>query len=77
MAREIMDRGRYEEFMAIGELDFSYSVPGVSRVRVNVFKQRKSTALVMCLLSTDIKSFEELGLPEVLAYLARRPNGLD
>jgi twitching motility protein PilT len=76
MAREIMDQGRYEEFMAKGELDFSYSVPGVSRVRVNVFKQRNSTALVMRLLSTDIKSFEELGLPEVLTYLARRPNGL-
>ena len=76
LAREIMSSKQYEKFADKGEFDFSYSIPGVTRVRVNVFKQRHSTALVMRLLSTKIKSFEELGLPSVLSDLARRPNGL-
>ncbi|MEW5899761.1 MAG: type IV pilus twitching motility protein PilT, partial [Bacillota bacterium] len=76
LAREIMNEAQLEKFKEKGEFDFSYSVPGVTRVRVNVFRQRNSTALVMRLLNTRIPSFQELGLPEVLAYLARRPNGL-
>jgi len=76
LARQIMSPEQYVKFEEKGELDFSYSVPGVTRVRVNVFKQRNSVALVMRLLSTRIPTFQELGLPEVLGYLARRPNGL-
>jgi twitching motility protein PilT len=76
MAREIMSREQYEKFNNQGELDFSFAVPGTTRVRVNVFKQRNSTALVMRLLSTRIPTFKELGMPETLAYLARKPDGL-
>lgn len=76
LAREIMTGTQYEKFKEKGDLDFSYSVPGVTRVRVNAFRQRNSTALVMRLLSTKIPSFQELGLPDVLSHLARRPNGL-
>ncbi|NLI11368.1 type IV pilus twitching motility protein PilT [Pelotomaculum propionicicum] len=76
IARQIMNQSQLERFKEKGELDFSYAVPGTTRVRVNVFKQRNSTALVMRLLSTRIPTFQELGLPEVLAYLSRRPNGL-
>lgn len=76
LARQIMTPQQFLKFEEKGELDFSYSVPGVTRVRVNVFKQRNSVALVMRLLSTKIPTFEQLGLPEVLGYLARRPNGL-
>lgn len=76
LARQIMTPEQFSKFQEKGELDFSYSVPGVTRVRVNVFKQRNSVAIVMRLLSTRIMGFQELGLPEVLGYLARRPNGL-
>ena len=76
MAREIMTDHQVEKFRETGELDFSYAVPGTTRVRVNVFKQRNSTALVMRLLSTRIPSFQDLGLPDVLYYLSRRPDGL-
>jgi twitching motility protein PilT len=59
-----------------GEVDFSYSVPGVLRVRVNAFKQRGSIAFVMRLLDTKIPSFSDLGLPYVLNYLSQRSHGL-
>lgn len=76
LTREITSGEQYHKFKEKGELDFSYSLPGVTRVRVNVFKQRNSAAIAVRLLSTRIPSFKELGLPEVLGYLARRPNGL-
>lgn len=76
LLRQIMRAEHYEKFMSRGEFDFSYSVPGVLRVRVNAFKQRNSTAFVMRLLSTKIPSFGELGLPSVLTYLSRKPHGL-
>lgn len=76
LARQIMTAEQYDRLLEKGELDFSYSVPGVARVRVNVFKQRNSIAMVMRLLNTRIPSFQELGLPDVLMHLARRPKGL-
>lgn len=76
LVRELMTPNQYERFQERGELDFSYSVSGITRVRVNAFKQRNSTAIVMRLLSTTIPSFQKLGLPDVLGSLARRPHGL-
>jgi len=76
LVREIMRPDQYEKFAAQGEFDFSYSIPGVLRIRVNVFRQRSSTAFVMRLLNTTIPSFSQLGLPDVLNFLAVRPHGL-
>jgi twitching motility protein PilT len=58
------------------QIDFSYSVPGVARFRVNVFFQRDSLAAAFRLVPQLIKSAGELGLPEVLLQLAREPRGL-
>ncbi len=76
MARAIMTEEQYGKFCELGEVDFGYEIPGVGRFRVNAFRQRGSAALVLRLINTRIPSFEELGLPEVLPQLARRPNGL-
>jgi twitching motility protein PilT len=76
LAQEIMDEKQFARFMEIGELDFSYSVSGLGRFRVNTFKQRGSVGLAIRLLSAHIVSLQELGLPEVLAQLARKPRGL-
>jgi twitching motility protein PilT len=58
------------------QIDFSYSVPGVARFRVNVYFQRDTLAAAFRLVPGGIKSAEELGLPEVLLQLAREPRGL-
>jgi twitching motility protein PilT len=58
------------------QLDFSYSVPGVARFRVNVYFQRDSLAAAFRLVPTLIKSADELGLPDVLRELAMEPRGL-
>ncbi|HKU56769.1 MAG TPA: type IV pilus twitching motility protein PilT [Gaiellaceae bacterium] len=58
------------------QLDFSYSVPGVARFRVNVYFQRDTLAAAFRLVPRMIKSASELGLPEVLRELAMEPRGL-
>jgi twitching motility protein PilT len=66
-------RKRYENEL---ELDFAYSIPGVSRFRANVFQQRNSIGAVFRVIPIDIPTMEELGLPKVCTYLAERPRGL-
>ena len=58
------------------QLDFSYSVPGIARFRVNVYFQRDCLAAAFRLVPRMIKSANELGLPEVLRELAMQPRGL-
>jgi twitching motility protein PilT len=58
------------------ELDFAYSIPGVSRFRCNVFQQRNSMGAVFRVIPLQIPTIEDLGLPKVCRYLAERPRGL-
>jgi twitching motility protein PilT len=64
------------EFEADGEADFSYSIPGVSRFRVNAFKQRGSVSIACRAIPFEIRSVEELGLPPVVTSLAEEQRGI-
>src|SRR6187455_2162688 len=64
---------RFEESL---ELDFSFGIRGLARFRCNVFNQRGAVAAVYRLIPEKIRSFQELGLPPVLATLSERPRGL-
>jgi twitching motility protein PilT len=64
---------RFEETQ---ELDFSFGIKGLARFRCNVFTQRGAVAAVYRLIPEKIRSFDELGLPRVIATLAERPRGL-
>jgi twitching motility protein PilT len=58
------------------QLDFSYSVPGLARFRVNVYFQRGSLGAAFRLVPEAIKSLADLGLPAHLRELALKPRGL-
>lgn len=58
------------------ELDFAYSIPGVSRFRANVLQQRNSMGAVFRVIPIKIPTMEDLLLPKVCQYLAERPRGL-
>jgi twitching motility protein PilT len=64
---------RFEETM---ELDFSFGIRNIARFRCNVFNQRGAVAAVYRVIPEQIKGFQELMLPAVLANLAERPRGL-
>jgi twitching motility protein PilT len=58
------------------ELDLSFGVEGLSRFRANVFLQRGAVAAAFRSIPNRILSFDELGLPAVVAELANKPRGL-
>ncbi len=57
------------------EIDFSYSVPGRARFRVNAYFQRNSLGAAFRLIPILIKKLEDLGLPKALHDLTRKPRG--
>lgn len=59
-----------------GSADLSFSLPGMSRFRVNIFKQRGTHAIVMRVVPNEIPSFTELGLPDTLKEIADMKNGI-
>jgi len=65
-------RERFEEFL---ELDFSYSVPGRSRFRVNVYRQRDSLGAAFRVIPFEIRSLESLAIPPVVANFSMLPRG--
>src|SRR5688572_13406528 len=74
--RQIAWEGALEEFERVGEADFSYQVPGLSRFRVNAFRQRGSTAIVCRAIPFQVRTIEDLGLPEVIRTLADEQRGI-
>jgi twitching motility protein PilT len=64
---------RFEETL---ELDFSFGLKGLARFRCNLFNQRGAVGAVFRVIPETIRSFQELGLPPVLATLAERPRGM-
>src|SRR5262244_2159626 len=58
---------RFEETL---ELDFSFGIKGMARFRCNVFNQRGAVGAVYRLIPEKIRSFQDLGLPSVIAALA-------
>ncbi|MBM7691932.1 twitching motility protein PilT [Peribacillus deserti] len=76
MARAIIPETLWETFKEKGELDFSYGIPGISRFRVNAYHQRSCISLAIRVVPTKIPTIEELGLPEVLKEITKKPQGL-
>jgi twitching motility protein PilT len=72
----IPETGVVKEFADVGEADFSYALPGASRFRVNAFRQRGSVSIVMRFIPFGVPQLEELGLPPVIADLAREERGI-
>jgi twitching motility protein PilT len=77
VVREMLsDPKKLDEFQQENEVDFSHAVPGLGRFRVNAFYQRGSISLVLRAIPMDIKSLEELQLPDVLRELAAKERGI-
>jgi twitching motility protein PilT len=64
------------EFEEQGEADLSYSIPDLSRFRVNAFRQRGSISIVCRVIPFLVKTVEDLGLPPVISRLAEERRGI-
>jgi twitching motility protein PilT len=67
---------RREQFEAHGDLDLSYTAPGLPRFRVNAFRQRGSLSFAFRVIPTEPPRFDELGLPAGVRALAEEHRGL-
>jgi twitching motility protein PilT len=76
VAQRIMGPQKWEKFQTHPDTDVSYVIPNVSRFRVNIYRERGGCAIVMRVVQLNIRRFQELGLPEVLAEFTRAASGL-
>jgi twitching motility protein PilT len=76
MVYAILTQRQRERFEQERELDFSYSLPGKARFRVNIYLQRDATGAALRLIPFAIRGIEELGLPPQVSDFARLPRGL-
>ena len=72
----IADDAQRKRFETVGEVDFSYAIRGLSRFRVNAFRQRGSIAVAVRVINEQIPTLDSLGLPEIVKFFARKPRGL-
>jgi twitching motility protein PilT len=72
----ILSSEQQKHFELQRQLDFAYAMPGLARFRVNVYYQREAVSAAFRLIPQEIKTLEELGLPETLHTLAEKPRGL-
>ncbi len=75
-AKALMQPHKAREFDETGEADLGYTLPGVGRFRVNVFRQRGVVGLAVRRVRSEVPSFQELRLPAVMRELAESPRGL-
>jgi twitching motility protein PilT len=76
LAFALLPERKASEFQATHEADFGYTLLGVGRFRVNVFRQRGMVGLAIRRVRSEIPTFDELRLPPVLSDLADLPRGL-
>src|SRR5258708_4911047 len=74
--KSIADEAHIAEFEENGEVDFSYELEGVSRFRVNAFRQRGAISIALRAIPFQVRTIDDLGLPEVVRRLAEEPRGI-
>ena len=72
----LLTEDRKKKFLEEKEIDFSYDFEGKARFRVNIFFQRDSMSLALRLISTKIRTVEELFLPPILHEFTKKSQGL-
>ena len=76
LAQDIMDDAQKEKFAEVPEMNLAISRSGLGRYRVNIFKQRNQTSMVIRRLGSDLPNYKDLGLPPVLMDLIMQKRGL-
>lgn len=76
VAREIIPSQQVDNLKTWGECDFSYSLHGLGRFRVSVFRQRGTVSIVMRIIDRRIPDLSDLGLPHSVENFAEKKKGL-
>src|SRR5262245_49070774 len=76
LAYSVLTENQKKRFETEDELDFSFGIQNLARFRGNCFKQRGCVSLVIRQIPISIRTFNDLGLPPIIAKLCDRPRGL-
>jgi len=76
LAYSVLTENQKKRFEMDDELDFSFGIQNLARFRGNCFKQRGCVSMVIRQIPFQIRTFDELNLPKVIADLSDRPRGL-
>ncbi len=76
LVKSVMNESQRREYGENLELNMAMSLPGVSRFRVNVFRQRGSAGMVIRRVKAEVSSLEELDLPAILKEITMSKRGL-
>ncbi|HEY7684501.1 MAG TPA: type IV pilus twitching motility protein PilT [Gemmatimonadales bacterium] len=76
LAYSVLTESQKKRFETDSELDFSFGIQNLARFRGNCFKQRGCVSLVIRQIPFTVRTFDELGLPPVVAKLSEKPRGL-
>jgi twitching motility protein PilT len=77
IAYQLMNKEQAAEFEKEMELDLAYSLDGLARFRVNVYRQKGSIGLTLRVVPVKLRTFEELNLPVApLTKLGAESRGL-
>jgi len=76
LVKRITSEDKWKQLQENGEVDFSYSIAGLGRFRVNAYKQRGCFGIAIRAVPIEIPSLDSLNLPKVLREFIHIPNGL-
>ncbi|WP_374358643.1 type IV pilus twitching motility protein PilT [Pseudoduganella danionis] len=76
MIYDIMNDAQRKAYEEMLECDFSFSIPGLARFRVNAYNQERGASAVLRTIPSKILTLEELNAPKIFADFALKPRGL-
>jgi twitching motility protein PilT len=76
MSYSLMNEVQRKAFEQNKDCDFSFGIANLARFRANAYLQRGCVGLALRIIPIKIKTFEELGLPKIMADFTKRPSGL-
>jgi twitching motility protein PilT len=76
MMQPVTPQRLWDDYVRTGDVDFSYEIPGVSRYRVNLFRQQRGAGAVFRVIPTKIMTIDQLGLPDAVRKVAALRSGL-
>lgn len=76
LVEQVLDEEKKIQFDKNGEIDLSYSSPGVGRFRVNVYHQRGTIGLAIRVINTVVPDIASLGVPDIVSKMVHREKGL-
>lgn len=76
IAYSVLTENQKKRFEMEDELDFSFGIQNLARFRGNCFKQRGCVSMVIRQIPFNVRTFSDLGLPQVIARMSDKPRGL-